>query len=150
MRHVIQPNRWSCLPSSFAMACDQPLEMILKIIGHDGSYIEHPGLEEPYCRRAFHIQECIWAAHQLGFSVTPFECFPQLAAVPGFEIPVDMHFDKAKILAGFGVLTGQGRVCRHAIAFSYGVGYDPNGQTIDLQNHEDYEIETIWKFDLIS
>ena len=146
MKHLVQPNRWTCLPTSFAMACDCSLEKILEIIGHDGSEIAHPDLDEPYRRRSFHIQECIWAAAQLGFSITPFECYPQLAAMPGFEIPVSLRFNKHEVLSGFGVITGEGMKHRHAIAFEHGFGYDPNGTVIDLENQDVYTPETIWRF----
>lgn len=149
MQHLIQPNRWTCTPTSFAMACDVSLEKILEIIGHDGSSIVHPHLREPFCRRSFHLQECIWAAYSLGFSITPFESFPVLAATEVDTLDLERPWNRS-ILAGFGVLTGRGRTNRHAIAFNAYVGYDPNGTTVDLIKHPDdrnYTIETVWKFD---
>lgn len=132
------------------MACKVDLGMILEIIGHDGSCIVHPHLQEPKCRRTFHIQECIWAAYSLGFSVTPFESFPALAATETDYISIERPWPQG-ILAGFGVLTGHGRRTGHAIAFEDWIGYDPNGMIYDLRQHPDHRgftIETVWKFDL--
>ena len=148
MKHLIQPNRWSCLPCSTAMACGVSVEKIYEIIGHDGSEIIHPILDEPFCRRAFHIQECIWAAWKLGFFVMPFEVSPRLAATPGYIIDIPIKFDMEEILTGWGIMTGEGKRGRHAIAYSAGVGYDPNGQIIDF-GISDFKVDTIWKFDLI-
>ena len=149
MRHLTQPNRWTCVPTSFAMAADVSLEKILEIIGHDGSAIVHPDLNEPWRRRAFHIQECIWAVRKLGFSVTPFEIFPQLAAAPHYEIAIERTWSWFEIMSGFGVVTGSTERNRHAVAFSDHMGYDPNGEQIDFGNQTKFAMDTIWHFDLI-
>jgi len=54
----MQPNGWSCLPVSFGMCLNIHPKDMFRLIGHDGSQILND-LPEPYCRRAFHIQECI-------------------------------------------------------------------------------------------
>lgn len=149
MKHLLQPNQWTCLPTSFAMAAGISLEEILEIIGHDGSEIVHQNLNEPYCRRTFHPQECIWAVYQKGFSVTPFEPISLLVAAPNYEITIEQKFDLDLIMSGFGAITGIGSSgVRHAIAYEDYVGYDPNGTVIDFEN-QDFQVETIWKFDLI-
>src|SRR5260221_108718 len=71
-----QPNRWSCLPTAFAMVLDISVKEVITEIGHDGSEIVYPNLEEPKCRRAFHIQELIDFAISIGVSVVPIEPLP--------------------------------------------------------------------------
>ena len=54
-----QPNGWSCLPTSFAIALGVPVSDIFDYLEHDGSEEVFPGREEPYNRRSFHPQELI-------------------------------------------------------------------------------------------
>jgi hypothetical protein len=136
MRLQRQPNRWSCLPTAFAMALDVPVEEFLRRIGHDGSDIAFPAEPEPMCRRGFHIQECIEVALKLGYSVTPIELFPRHApslSIPpltiffGDERTVNVERFAHFIDSGLGVITGYGRNCCHAVAYDHGSIYDPNG-----------------------
>lgn len=83
-----QPNNWSCLPTAFAIATNTSLEKFLIEVGHDGSEIWWPDSPEPYCRRAFHIQEMILACHNLGYIVTPFESYP---VAGNYDKPLDLH-----------------------------------------------------------
>lgn len=145
MHHLIQPNRWSCLPTSFAMACNVPLEKILEIIGHDGSQIIWPELPEPKRRRTFHVQECIWAAWKLGFCVTTFEAAPQLAVSEYDVIELLTTYDYADLLSRKGVMTGIVNGNRHAVAYNDQVVYDPNG-TIYKFKHHNFLIETFCIF----
>jgi hypothetical protein len=64
-----QPTPWSCLPTAFAMTSGVSMKEILEVIGHDGSEICWPDLEEPFCRRGFCVQEIVVAGLILGFSV---------------------------------------------------------------------------------
>lgn len=75
-RQLKSPNRWSCLPTSFAMVLGVDLEKLITEIGHDGSEIIFPDLQEPLRRRAFHIQELIDCAIARGIMVTPIEALP--------------------------------------------------------------------------
>lgn len=134
------------------MACDRPLETFLELIGHDGSEIVHPNLNDPWCRRTFHVQECIWAAYKLGYACTPFELSPQLAAAENYIIPVDRKFDLEIILAGKGVMMGtMPHGMRHAVGFDNGDVYDPNSRIIfDFENQDfNMAVDTIYKVDLI-
>lgn len=130
-----QPNRWSCLPTAFAMAVDISVKEFIRRIGHDGSKIAFPTQPEPTCRRGFHIQECIHVAHQSGYAVTPIELFPRHAPSLSVE-PVTVLFGDeetnlerfaAIVNSGRGVITGHGRHCCHAVAYNRGTIYDPNG-----------------------
>ncbi len=130
-----QPNRWSCLPTSFAAILGIEVEGFIRHLGHDGSEILWPMLKEPACRRGFHIQECIDVMDRCDYSVTPFEAIPQ--HVPAFTVPAIPilfggseeaameHFRKI-IYRTTGVITGIS-LNGHAVAYDQGVICDPNG-----------------------
>ena len=81
-----QPNKWSCLPTSFAIVLNCPVQEIFDYLGHDGSEIIWPENKDPFNRRAFHIQEMIdFAYFEKDFYVTPFEFYPQ-SEVEGSEV----------------------------------------------------------------
>ena len=75
----LKPNKWSCAVTAFAMALHVPVQELIQEIGHDGSEIVFPELEEPMRRRGFHSQELIYAAWKRGFTVTPIELMPVIA-----------------------------------------------------------------------
>ena len=79
MRLLRKPERWMCLPTSFAMVLDLPLSAIFDEIGHDGSQIIWPDLPEPTCRRGFHPQELIHVCLNHGHAATRVELYPVLA-----------------------------------------------------------------------
>jgi hypothetical protein len=149
MELQIKPNRWSCTPTAFAMVLGVPVSRLLEWTGHDGSEQLFAGLPQPACRRGHHIQELIEVCLRLGYSVTPIELFPQIAATPqrtgGLILPEHRaevvifgnspdvnwrRFDSA-ISTGRGVITGMGRNCGHAVAYDYGTIYDPDGRWYD-------------------
>lgn len=144
MRHLIQPNRWTCLPTSFAMVLCRTLDEILAGVGHDGSEILWPDLPEPRCRRGFHIQEMISYAWSQGFTVTPFQAVPRLAP-DDLETPVSIRplVDLRQILDGrIAVLTGlSGRGSPHAVAWDGKLIRDPNGETYGLDK---FALEAAW------
>jgi len=134
MKLFVQPSRWSCLPTAFAMCCDVPPEKIFEIIGHDGSSILYPELPDPVRRRAFHFHECTYAAYKLGYATTLFPQYDNLCVDDSHSIKVDLNFDPDELLRGTGVLMGDwhkdaGRIIRHAVAFDRCWLYDPNGKT---------------------
>ena len=142
-----QPTRWSCLPTAFAMAMNKPVVEIFKAIGHDGSEILFPALEEPQNRRAFHIAECIRAAYMAGYAVTQFEVHPILS--PDGIHTVDFEIIPPFKMTSFGVATGRplGKFLRHAVAFEGTTAYDPNGKQFDLRNQ--FRVDCYFVFDLI-
>ena len=89
MRLLRKPERWMCLPASFAMALDVPLEDIFKEIGHDGSNVAWPHLPEPVCRRGFHPQELVHVCLNRGYAATLVELCPVLRTLP--EGPETRH-----------------------------------------------------------
>ena len=91
------PNNWSCLPSAFAMCMGTTLQMMCKLIGHDGSAIAWPGYPGPLDRRGFHIQEILHACHKLNYSVMPVQLNPTLSNGRGPSIQIeDEFFNSAK------------------------------------------------------
>lgn len=69
--HLIQPNRWSCLATSFAMSCGRSTATMVKRVGHDGSTILWPTLAEPKRRRGFAVNELLKVALDMGAAFTP-------------------------------------------------------------------------------
>ena len=141
-----QPNRWSCLATSFAMALGITVEEFIELVGHDGSEILFPDLKEPWCRRGFHVQEAIYQARNLKWTVTPWELFPQVAATGSNETRVifpwggeavvwRLFHEYTHVFRGvIEVRTGSGG--HHAVAFAGGYAFDPSGcvfQAIDSE-----------------
>lgn len=134
-----KPNRWSCSITAAAMALNIPVAQLIERLGHDGSEVVFPELPEPACRRGFHSQEIIHLAWGLGCTVTPIELFPMIApSSGGGSVPVFFDGDQANNWQRFnniidnteGVLEGAGKACRHAVFYTYGMIYDPDGKPI--------------------
>lgn len=70
------PNKWSCLPAAFSTCTGIPFSTLLEKIGHDGSEVVFPDLEEPDCRRGFVGQELTLALLDFGFVFGSFESQP--------------------------------------------------------------------------
>jgi hypothetical protein len=120
------------------MALRVPVHKLIKEIGHDGSEIIFPELEEPMRRRGFHSQELINAAWKQGFTCTPIELVPVIQADSDYEAVHKVNFaiDHWNRFVGFidttiGVLEGRGRYCNHAVCYRYGQIYDPDGHHYD-------------------
>jgi hypothetical protein len=123
MRLQLQPNRWSCLPTSFAIVLGVSVEEIFKIIGHDGGEILWPKLPNPECRRGFMPNEMIYATKKLGKNVEfiPRVCESNCHKV---EIPNEWFLDQLPLNTG--VITGvTGRYKNHAVAWNGHLIIDP-------------------------
>lgn len=119
-----QPNRASCLATSFAMCLDIPVQQIFNELGHDGTEIAFTNLEVPRCYRGFHSMELIELSFRLG--------------VPVLELTKEMHishddvtiksyksrFDIFKYLANHKVVMTNSS---HAVAWDKYSIYDPVG-----------------------
>jgi len=115
------------------MAVQRPAQELIKLIGHDGGAVIW-NVREPYCRRGFHIQECIEACAKLGYSVTPIELFPVIQSPPGHNKPLVLIMGNEPtenwkrfhdyIRANVGVIEDQHK--KHAIYFGYGTIIDPD------------------------
>ena len=84
-----QPNRWSCLPTSFAILLNIDVSNIFDFLGHDGSDILWPDLDDPYCRRSFHLQEMVNYCLSTNHCVTTVT--PKLGLVPSGSDDVHVY-----------------------------------------------------------
>lgn len=143
MKIQIQPNRWSCLPTAFAIATGIPIEKIIEYVGHDGSDIIFPEYKEPYCRRSFHPQELIDVCLQKNFMVVPIEKQPTVIVMDCVH-PVSMNRGRMDyyLINYTGVLTGTSRTgIPHAVAWASDRVLDPNGTEYNLVN---FTVETFF------
>lgn len=128
MKLLRQPNKWSCLPTAFAMAMDVSLESLLERIGHNGSEICWPNLPDPLCRRSFHEQELFYAADYFGWLVTPFHsiCYstPMLTVKP-YQLNFHGHIPAMHTPRGVLVISRPEKA-RHAVAYYEGKILDPD------------------------
>ncbi len=143
-----QPNRWSCMPTAFAMVLGVKVEQFIKWIGHDGSEIMWPGMPEPYCRRGFHPQEFQKPCNKLDYVVIEIEASPKLQDP---QNPTNFHQvftseqEKTRLDLAMrhqeGVVTGYYAASRkrHALAWSGTKFYDPS--TAIETSKSDYVIE---------
>ncbi len=113
----MKDNNWSCLPKSFAMCMGVSLERMCELMGHDGSDIVWPDQPEPLCRRAFHIQEILYAIHKLNYSAMPVQLNPTITNGYGPSLAIrDRFFREAKYkLAVHMGITDTG--INHAVAY---------------------------------
>lgn len=147
-----QSNKWSCLPTAFAMALNLPVEDVILIIGHDGSDKLFPSQEEPYCRRSFHIQELIDVSLKHGYSVTEILLHSYLEVMD--EIIDVQEFGKERMVDYLknytGVLIGrQDNGTPHAVAWDGVDILDPNGTVYNLIHFNVNMFMLIQKINLI-
>jgi len=155
LQKQIQPSRWTCLPTAFAMVMDVPVASLMVILGRDDD-------------RGFHVQELLGIAMALGRDFTPFEAAPDmdraqcwdcegkgwLAGVPctkcgatGFELlpALVLPTFSGLLTCRSGVLVG--RRCDtgkdHAVAWCHVTQkiLDPERGVYDL---ELFQIDTFW------
>lgn len=130
------------------MVVDVTPSFFIDCIGHDGSEIVRPDLAEPFCRRGFHLMECIHVCYNLGFSVTPFDALPQGAINGDYPITVWTNEEAERRITPVlsnecGVITGYTFQKRpHAVAWDRKQIYDP-GRVLITEINE-IEIETFW------
>ncbi len=139
----IQPNKWSCLPTAFANAADIPLSDLLDTIGHNGSAIVFPNLEEPYNRRSFHVIEVTSALLDMGIYCTPI--IPDLTIMnrkdgKSYNINMDL---KPYLEQYSGVLIGTFFTNPHAVSYSNGTIHDPKGFSYEL-DFSRMIVESFW------
>ena len=163
MRLQIKPQRWMCLPTSFAMALDVPLAEVLYLLGHDGSAIQWPNLPEPLCRRGFHPQELLYVCLARGCAATRFELAPALT--PGYGSREFRILSEARSWLLFrsliqhsrgvieGVAEGEGQRCGHAVAYDHGRIFDPDGAEYpysrDACEARGFFTQNLWRIDRI-
>lgn len=162
----IKPNRWSCIPTAFAMALDIPVDQFIQEIGHDGNELICPSLPEPAGRRGFHEQECVTAALNHGFACTPIEVFPASLFATGHKQVILFPHDATDLDGNYGrftrhvntargVLIGMGIRTRHAVAFDRGMVINPDTGGMFPFSFEDCESRrffpsALWRVDRIT
>jgi hypothetical protein len=148
-----QPNKWSCLVTSFAMVLDIAVETAMIMIGHNGSEVIFPLEADPKKRRSFHIQEMVDLCYNLGKCVIPIEGLPVYGIKyedPRHLLIIEKAIDRVdKYLSKEdGVLTGivikDDGSKRHAVAWNHkeAMIYDPNGIVHPLST--EFRLETFW------
>ncbi len=127
-RFQVQPNRWSCLPTSLAMVLKVRVRVIFELLGHDGSEILWPDLPEPQKRRSFSLQEMVYVADKFNRKLVCHDkqwCnTPDGVNITNFD-PPDNYFQD-QMQKHDGIITGvttQGM--RHAVAWVLGRVIDP-------------------------
>ncbi len=130
-----QPNRASCVATSFAMVMDVPVEYIFKQIKHDGTermFLKH---KPPTCFRGIHPQECLRVAHELGIIFTTHEFESWGGPDQEEHYIINVHWKWGVILESKGVLFGAVATGeRHCVAWNgeEQLVYNPNGTTHPL------------------
>lgn len=148
-----QPNRWSCLPCSFAIVLGIPVSDLIFAIGHNGSEIIWPTQPEPLCRRGFNVQEILDVlVLDYGKAVTCIDVLPE--SVSSDTLPPFRPYTQQQAMTRInrylsrynGVTTGQcANGARHSMAAINGKLIDPNDGLM-----KDNLAYTIWSFYIIS
>lgn len=125
-----QPNRWSCLPTAFAMGIGIPVKQIFDYLGHDGSEIIWPEFPEPKKRKAFHIQEMI------DFSLTKDVCPVHIEVNPISATEVNLIFHKLGQSLEKGNLETSQSLYREIQARMHNIKTDPNRITNYLNRYK--------------
>lgn len=149
MKRQAQPNKWSCLPTAFAMMLDVDVQSIFDWLKHDGSEVWFPEYDHPYDTRSFHIQEMVdyaWVAHRR--PVILIEASPAIQSRDGGtvkQLPIPESRMESYLVRD-GVLVGENREGKaHAVAWHDGLIYDPAGDVVYDRRHF-----TIWYFAMIA
>ncbi len=133
-------------------------------VGRDGSEVAFPMLPDPMARRGLHFQECIAAALQLGYAVTPIELFPMIQSTTpgennivvlfGDDESANWHRFEHTIQTTIGVLEGVGRRCLHAVAYDSGTIFDPDGDQYAYSHpaceSREFYPRRVWRVDCIT
>lgn len=145
-KHLLQPNRWSCLPTALAMLANVSLNDIFEKITHDGSEIIFPDLDEPIKRRSFSIEEIHYITPFYGFVLVPYS--PGILYIPTKKHSKEILFpafeDKLNERDGLIFGTPVGRSLGHVVTWSAheGLVYDPNGTKYPIAGN--FVIETFY------
>lgn len=137
MLRQLQPEKWMCFPTAFAIVLGIPVWDLLDEIGHDGSEVIAPKQQHPMDVRAFHPQELSMCCWRRDYLVMPFEfapCFnnPDTPETP-FKIKRTTDEEIQEIVSGNpGVMCGVNHNGHnHAIAWDGYKYYDPASRQIN-------------------
>lgn len=123
------------------MILDLTPKDMFEAIGHDGSEIIWPDLNDPDCRRAFHIQECVRVAMDHMFTPIEIDADPHSivdceGATPYRVDMGDWLLDNLSLVSG--VLLGRIEGRYHAVAWNSveKMIYDPVGRKYPLDQFQ--------------
>lgn len=128
MKLIQQPNDWSCVACSFAMTFNVSLDVIVKIIGHDGSEFVFENV-----RRGFAPMEMIYVGSKLGKFVMPLHTDEELIYeqyTKVIKLPKPKEWWQEMLIGNKAVLfLDKGKSYLHAVAYNPedGLIYDPTG-----------------------
>ena len=115
------------------------LDAMLCAVGHDGSEVMWPEMEEPIKRKAFHIEELEYAAFKLGWLLCHFS--PGVSYSPSGDpsVATTIHFPLKEVMQSHdGLMLGRYRLTgrSHAVAWSAkeGLIYDPAGRLVQWKD----------------
>lgn len=139
MKPQRQPSCWSCLATAFAIVMDVDVEKIFNFIGHDGSEVIWPQLEDPRKRRSFHPRELIIYCLARNYAAIHLDLEAASAADEEsiiYELPpINKEHLEHLLINNRGVLIGTTIANRpHAVAWEQTTIYDPNGKTYPLKD----------------
>jgi len=156
---IPRSNKWQCLPASFSMACQIPLHIFMRELGHDGDKRPYP---DPDKRAGFHVQECIDVAYRFGYTCTPIERCPALTHTPGSLDVYPIYFGLNELSNDFRfynyllesthsvleVLLGRENHTKigHAVACDGDFIHDPRGYLFPISDlvQRNYMPHTLW------
>lgn len=160
MQHQLKPESWLCMATSFAMALDMPIAELLQEIGHDGG--ESVFLTKTFTasKAGHHVQEIIPVCLRKGFAVTPIELAPVSRT---WGEPPQYHtigkeddnwsFFTRQVQSSRGVLEGWVRRMGHAMAYEFGMIFNPDGGSFTFSreacNERHFTPRLIWRLDRI-
>ncbi len=152
MKIVRQINSWTCLPAAVATHlycyCTDPLGMLFKHLGHDGSEIVRDG-SDPMRRLGFHHQEMFEIAFKSRYATTQIDLVPSSRPSINHEPHVfnkilgeisEERFDR-HLKTSFGWISAMTRRgTGHALAYDYATIGDPTtGEIFTYQSTQDCE-----------
>lgn len=131
MRILLQPNSWSCLPTALAMVLDEPVEELIKEIGHNGSEDIEFSLRAK-TKKGFHIQELTKICYRRRKALIQFDRYVNIHHNEGVTISFsdDIEYIYVLMQDSKGIILGQTKNSKdHAVAWDNITQaiYDPNG-----------------------
>jgi hypothetical protein len=129
----VKPERWMCAATAFAMVLDIPVLDFIAMVGHDGSEIIFPKLDEPRNRRGHNIYDFIDFGLNYGITVTPVPLRPVIDSGCGHVYEMRSreanwkHFID-QIQRSRGVIECSGLTTGHMVGYDHGTIFDPDGE----------------------
>jgi hypothetical protein len=121
-----------CAATAFAMVLNISVANFISLVGHDGSEIIFPKLDEPRNRRGHNIYDFINVALDYGLTATPLPLRPVIDSGCGFVHEMDSG-DKnwerfiRQIHHSRGVIECSSLSTGHMVGYDHGTIFDPDG-----------------------